>query len=196
MISADNITEVLNSLGKQIGAHGGTPLCLVVCGGTALNALGLVCRTTKDVDVLGTASEKNGKYSVRQMKEFPDWFKAAAQIVARDFDLHPNWINLGPASQTSMGLPDGFESRLVKREYGPHLTILYIGRVDQVHFKLFASVDRGDYHVKDLFSLSPTEDELRTASRWVLTQDVSEPFRDILKDFLEEHGHGTLAAEF
>lgn len=37
------------------------------------------------------------------------------------------------------------------------------------------------------------EKELEDAAKWVLTQDVSEPFRIILKDFLERSGYGTIA---
>jgi hypothetical protein len=37
---------------------------LVVCGGTALNALNLVSRTTKDVDVIGVLCGNHIKYSI------------------------------------------------------------------------------------------------------------------------------------
>ena len=56
-IEPDNIEGIFTALDRQIGVHGGVPLGLVVCGGTALSALGLVMRTTKDVDVLGTVLE-------------------------------------------------------------------------------------------------------------------------------------------
>ena len=40
------IDDIFAALDRQIGVHGGMPLGLVVCGGTALSALGLVMRTT------------------------------------------------------------------------------------------------------------------------------------------------------
>ena len=39
----------------------------------------------------------------------------------------------------------------------------------------------------------PTEDEMTMAATWVITQDVSDVFRFILKDFLEIHGYGAVA---
>jgi hypothetical protein len=47
------IDEIFTALDHQVEVYGRSPLKLVVCGGTALSALGLVMRTTKDVDVLG-----------------------------------------------------------------------------------------------------------------------------------------------
>ncbi len=92
-----------------------------------------------------------------------------------------------------LGLPNGIETRLVKRNYGNHLTVYFISRTDQIFFKLYAAVDRNDYHVQDLLALHPTENELEEAARWVLTQDVSQEFRSILKDFLIKHGYGLVA---
>ena len=192
-IGLENLEKVFSALSRQIGAQGGGPVGLVVCGGTALAALGLVVRTTKDVDVLAYAEETEKGIKIVKIQEFPQWFKDAARVVARDFGLPDNWINLGPASQVESGLPKGFESRLVRRVYGEYLTVYFIGRLDQIFFKLYASVDRNDYHVQDLFSLNPTGEEMESAARWVLTQDVSEEFRLVLRDFLEKHGYGAVA---
>ncbi len=192
-IEPDILDDLFTGLDRQIGVHGGMSLGLVVCGGTALFALGLVSRTTKDVDVLGTVVENEEGLRVQKLGEFPGWLVEAAKIVGRDFDLPENWLNLGPASQVESGLPDGFEERLVRKNYGQYLTIYFINRIDQVHFKLYAAVDRGDYHVQDLFALKPTEEEMEIASKWVLTQDVSEVFKLILQDFLRIHGHESIA---
>jgi hypothetical protein len=89
--------------------------------------------------------------------------------------------------------PDGLEGRLVKRDYGKYLTVYFISRTDQIYFKLYAAVDRNDYHVQDLFALNPTNKEMQGATKWVLTQDVSEEFRLVLKGFLERHGYETIA---
>jgi hypothetical protein len=150
-------------------------------------------RTTKDVDVLGMVSETPGALSIQKITEFPAWLKDAASKIGRDFDLPENWLNLGPAAQVESGLPEGFEKRLVKKGYGQYLTIYYTSRIDQIHFKLYAAVDRGDYHVQDLFALKPTEDEIETAANWVITQDVSDVFKALLKDFLEVHHYGAVA---
>ena len=52
------------------------------------------------------------------------------------------------------------------------LTGHFTGRFDQIHFKLYASVDRGGYHIEDLRALSPSHDELEAAARWAMTHDV------------------------
>jgi len=187
------IDDIFEALDRQIRVRDGTPLGLVVCGGTALSALGLVMRTTRDVDVLGTVLETQNKRTIQRITKFPEWLVEAANKVGRDFDLPENWLNLGPASQVESGLPEGFEKRLVKKVYGQYLTIYFISRLDQIHFKLYAAVDQNGYHVQDLFALKPTEIEMEMAANWVITQDVSEVFKALLKDFLEIHNYGDIA---
>jgi hypothetical protein len=187
------IDDIFEALDRQIRVRDGTPLGLVVCGGTALSALGLVMRTTRDVDVLGTVLETQNKRTIQRITKFPEWLVEAANKVGRDFDLQENWLNLGPASQVESGLPEGFEKRLVKKVYGQYLTIYFISRLDQIHFKLYAAVDQNGYHVQDLFALKPTEIEMEMAANWVITQDVSEVFKALLKDFLEIHNYGDIA---
>ncbi len=195
MITIDNLKEILTALDRQIPLHGGSPIGLVVCGGTALFAMGLALRTTRDVDVLGSYKTGGEGDSIERIGTFPVWFQSAAAKVGRDFDLPDDWINTGPEGQLKSGLPDGFISRLTKRTYGPILTVYYISRLDQIYFKLYAAVDQGGYHTDDLLGLEPTENEIRAASRWVLTQDVSENFRLILKDFLAKKGFHEIARD-
>ncbi len=68
------------------------------------------------------------------------------------------------------------------------LTIHYISRIDQIYFKTFAAADRGGYHITDLKALNPGEDEIYSAARWCMEQDVSEGFRFILKEMLTQNG--------
>jgi len=189
MLNKNNLNEILRALDRQIEVHGGSPISLVVCGGTALFALGLILRTTKDIDVLGTLSKEHGQILVKRINKFPKYFTDASKAVQKDFSLPEGWINKGPTSQVDSGLPQGFEKRLVKKQYGNYLSIYYISRIDQIHFKLYAAVDRNDYHVDDLFQLKPTQQEIEDAARWVLTQDVSIGFKTILIDFLRKHGY-------
>jgi hypothetical protein len=193
LVEPSIIDDIFEALDRQIGVHDKTPLGLAVCGGTALSALGLVMRTTKDVDILGMVLETQNGLTIQRITKFPEWLVEAANKVGRDFDLPENWLNLGPASQVESGLPEGFEKRLVKKVYGQYLTIYFISRIDQIHFKLYAAVDQNGYHVQDLFALKPTEIEMEMAANWVVTQDVSEVFKPLLKDFLETHNHGSVA---
>ena len=193
MIMPKRMDEIFEALERQIREEGGAPVSLVVIGGTALAVLGRFVRTaTKDVDVLGEAVEREGALEIRKLERFPPYLERAVQKVARDFGLPENWMNLGPAAQLDLGLPEGFQRRLIRKTYGSHLVLYFAGREDLIHLKLFAAVDRDDYHVQDLFALQPTPEELLRAARWVLSQDVSPEFRLLLEDFLRSHGHGNL----
>ncbi len=193
MLSKDNLDEILSALDRQIKALGGSSVSLAVCGGTALFALGLVLRTTKDIDVLGTVSKEHGVISVRKIDKFPDFLIKAAGIVQRDFRLPARWLNKGPTSQVESGLPQGFEERLVEKPYGEYLSIYYISRRDQIYFKFYAAVDRDDYHEDDFFKLNPSEEEIHAAAKWVLTQDVSSGFKLMMKNFLRRNGYESIS---
>ncbi len=91
------------------------------------------------------------------------------------------------------GLPEGLAERLVGKSYGKFLTMYFISRRDQIFFKLYAAVDRDDYHLQDLKALNPSSEEIEASVRWVLTQDVSEEFRMMLKDFLIRNGYENIA---
>jgi len=194
MIGKDNIDSIFQALDRQIVVHSGRPIGLVICGGTALAILGLVTRTTRDVDILGEAVTENERIIIRPFHSIPEWLDASARVVQRDFGLPDEWLNTGPSSQVEAGLPEGLERRLIERKYGTHLTLYFLDRVDQIYFKLYASIDSGpqSYHVKDLFALKPKREELEQAARWCLTQDVSEAFRQLVQDFLRRHGHGDI----
>jgi hypothetical protein len=185
LIAPDIINDILEALDRRIGVHGGVPSGLVVCGGTALSALVLkVMRTTRDMDVLGSVSGTENGVTIQSIKKFPEWLVEAADRVA-GFDLPERWLNLGPASQVESGLQRDLR-RDCKEGLWQYLTIYFISRIDQIHFKLYASVDQDGYHVQDLFALKPTENEMEEAAKWVVTQDVLEVFRALLKDFLGE----------
>jgi hypothetical protein len=159
------LDELLSALDRQIELSRGGDIALVVCGGSALAALGLVHRTTRDVDVLGLARTVPGGISVERLERLPEPLASAALRVARDFNLPTDWLNLGPAPQVGMGLPKGFGSRVERRPYGAFLTIYYASRYDQIHLKLYAAVDQDSYHVQDLALLKPTGAELLAAAR-------------------------------
>jgi hypothetical protein len=86
--------------------------------------------------------------------------------------------------------PVGFLERLIRREYGPKLIIYYSHRYDLIHLKLFAVIDQGTgRHVTDLLKLTPTEDEMLAAARWVITQDAGELFPSLVKEALNHLGY-------
>lgn len=184
IIDTGLLQESLHLLHEQLVLQDMPKTELVICGGSALIAMGLVLRTTRDVDIV--ALMRSGR--LESSSPLPDYIIAAAHRVAEMLHLPPDWLNNGPASQLTMGVPDGFADRLHGVEIGELLHVYYIDRIDQIYFKTFASADRGGYHIDDLKQLNPTEEELYAAAQWCMSQDVSEGFRYILKEMLTKSG--------
>ena len=167
---------LLDALGEQLAARG-THTELVVIGGSALLAIGLISRPTRDVDIVALRAGQ----TLIEPRPLPTELVAARDRVARDFGLPENWLNAAPADLLDFGLPDGFVDRLERRDYGEALTVHFASRFDQIHFKLYAMVDQGaGKHEADLRALEPTRDELLAAARWTRTHDPSEGFREQL----------------
>ena len=183
-IDISKLNEALQLLNEQLVLTDAPATEIVVCGGSALIATGLVPRTTQDVDIVALMKAE----VLVDSEPLPKYLIEAADRVGKVLNLPVDWLNNGPASQFQMGLPQGFQERLTTVIVGKKLTVHYIGRYDQIFFKTFASADRGGYHVSDLKALNPTEEELIAAAKWCMTQDTSEAFRMILKDMFNQLG--------
>lgn len=173
-IQPDQLAKLLGALSEQLRTLGAS-YELVVIGGAALAALGLVRRPTRDVDVVALRAEG----AISPADPFPEPLVEAVKRVASDFGLGEGWLNPGPtADLVRLGLPEGFEARMITRSYGPPLTVHFAGRLDQIHLKLYAMVDQGvGRHEDDLKALDPSSEELLAAARWARTHDPSEGFR-------------------
>lgn len=184
-ISSSEVADrLLSALGQQVAALG-QRFELVVVGGSALLALGLIERSTRDVDLLAlrTGAELDSA------KPLPPALEAARDRVARDFSLPIEWLNPGPTDLLEFGLPEGLVDRLERRDYGEGLTAYFASRYDQIHFKLYALVDQGPgKHEADLRALSPTEDELLAAARWSRLHDPSEGYERVPREVLAHMG--------
>jgi hypothetical protein len=112
-ITGETLDVILDALAEQLSALG-EEIEVVVIGGSALTALGLVKRTTRDVDVLAIA--ENGE--LRPAEPLPEALRTARDRVGRDFDLDENWLNPGPTDLLRWGLPAGFMTRVVTRRHG------------------------------------------------------------------------------
>ena len=183
--SAAMTDRLLTALGEQLSLVG-SEYDLIVIGGSALLALGLVSRPTQDVDVVALA----GGAEFDEASPLPQPLTEARDRVARDFDLPTDWLNSEAArDMLRLGLPDGFAARLTRREYGRSLTVRYASRIDQIHFKLHAAVDRsGGKHFADLQALEPASDELVAAAQWARTHDPSDGFLSVLTEVLAYFG--------
>ena len=183
-ITGETLDVILAALAEQLPSLDAQQE-IVVIGGSALTALGLVKRATRDVDLLAIAEDGE----LHPAEPLPEALRTARDRVARDFDLAENWLNGGPTDLLTWGLPLGFMTRVVTRHYGHALTVHFAGRVDQIHFKLFAMVDQaGGRHEADLRALQPSKDELIAAARWSVTQDPSPGYRMVLMDALSALG--------
>ena len=191
----EQFDKALRLLNGRLILAGAPSYRLVVCGGTALIATGLLMRSTRDVDIVALADEDG---LLIDPAPLPKPLLDAAREVAVDLGLPEDWLNNGPSSGEGglfrMGLPEGFAGRLRWREFGDLLAVGFSGRFDQIHFKLYAAVDQaGSYHAADLQALEPTDEELLSAAAWSRTHDPSEGYLESMKWFLREFGYGHLA---
>jgi hypothetical protein len=192
-LSPELLDQALRLTAERLAELDAPQEILVVCGGSALLALGLVNRTTKDVDVLAGVDATAGLIDPRPLSAS---LRTVVDEVGAQLDLPPGWLNAGPAGQVMMGLPEGFLSRLIRRDYGPKLVIHFPDRYDLIHLKLFAVIDQGPgRHVSDLLKLAPSDDELLAAARWVLTQDSGGAFSQLVKEALTHLGFSHVATQ-
>jgi hypothetical protein len=63
-----------------------------------------------------------------------------------------------------------------------------VGRRTLIDLKLFAAVDRGpgSVHFQDLIALDPSEEELRRAEGWILTQDAAPEWSSLVHEVIED----------
>ncbi len=185
--SASDIEDALAKVGALLQFRR-QEHALAIVGGAALNLLGIVTRTTSDVDVLGMAdphevATRMGAALREAPEPWPEDLRQAAAEVARDLGLDSGWLNNGPTLQLRSGLPHGMEARIRWRQFGA----LWVGipaREDLLALKLFAAVDRSGprgVDTMDMMALAPTPEELAQAHAWVATQDASPEFATTLE---------------
>jgi hypothetical protein len=89
--------------------------------------------------------------------------------------------------------------RAQRRSYGARLSVYFADRQDLIAFKIYAALTphRSAVHILDLYHLSPTLDEMRTALRWVASRPMPPDTRSKrLPDLLRTLDHGHLIPEF
>lgn len=192
----EKFNQALRLLNARLELSGAPRFNLVVCGGTALAATGLIPRTTKDVDIVALMDDEG---DLLDPAPLPQALVREALEVALDLGLPKDWLNNGPSSGDGglfrLGLPDGFVERLTWVAVGKKLTVSFISRYDQIHFKLYAAVDQsGSYHAADLRELQPTDEELLTAVGWTRSHDPSDGYLQGIQWFLKEFGYEHLVA--
>ncbi len=151
---------------------------LVICGGAALIAMGVIARETRDVDVLDPLLDAE--------------LLEAAKRVGKRLGLAEGWLNNGPRTLVKE-LPRDWEERCTEVFQGDALLVRSIGRSDLICTKLYAAACRTD-DVPDLVRLKPTSAELKFAESWTLERDGSEIWPRIVSECIAEVrrrlGHG------
>jgi len=149
------------------------PQHLVICGGAALRALGLVSRVTRDVDILAARGEVDGE--VRPAWPLSDEIREAAAEVAVELSLPDHWLSA--ATSLLIGaletLPPEIWSGLHEVSYGSRLRVSYVGRAGLLHLKFRAVAGRDESRdVDDILAMSPSAVECRRAIRWLEAQEM------------------------
>jgi hypothetical protein len=190
-LTKDSIDLSLGLLAELLAAEQAQPAWLVVCGGSALLATGLISRPTRDVDVLAPREPDGTPISCHPL---PADLLDGAQRVAAELKLFPGWINSGPADLFELSLNLGLWKRLDTRTYGSHLKVSFITRLDQIVFKLYAATGRSEQRdFDDLLALQPDALEIEQAARWLLAGAVDPDKRPRLADVIRHLGYGEIA---
>jgi len=185
---AHQLLHALQALGGLL-EHRGERFEVMVSGGAGLLLLGVLDRPTQDVDLLALLEEGE----VVSAAPLPIALASCAEEIALDRGLPKGWLNPGPTSLLDLGLPEGIFHRCQRWDYGG-LVVHAVGRLEQIHFKLYAAVDQGpeSKHASDLKLLNPSVEELRLAATWCRLQDASDTFAKHLNQavtwFTQEQG--------
>lgn len=175
------LRAALQALGELLESDG-LSARLVVVGGASLNLLGLVERSTSDVDVIAVAeSRSDGAIALVNPEPMATTLETAIAKVARDLRLPANWMNTEVALQWISGLPPNLEADLTWETFAA-LHVGLAGRKTLITLKLFAATDAGirSVHMQDLIALRPTDAELQAAANWVVTQDAAAEFPNLV----------------
>ena len=191
--NAEEIDGALQRLGKRLLYEHAKPISLVVCGGSALNVMKIAKRTTRDVDVVAMVEQTKMGIRLRYDRPLPKDFRGLVAVVGHDLGLPDDWLNMGPKDVLRVyGAPPGMTDRWERREYGPSLTVYFVSRLDQVHFKLLAAADpkAEPRHLEDLVQrIRPARKEVRLAVEWLLGRKTSAWFRGNVKRVVKALGY-------
>ena len=168
---------------------------VLCCGASALCVLGLLSRSTMDVDVLGVVVRDR---DLDPCEVFPMEMERAIAIAGLELGLSDDWFNGSASRLLERGVPAGTLERSLphRRTFGPCLTVRFLDRRDQVALKLFAAMDPFDgiRHLKDLEEISPEEAEIFHALEWMEEWESSVAFRTKLNEIVTGLGFDNLAS--
>jgi len=152
---------------------------LIVVGGAAMALDGFKEQTT-DIDLLRPevlpASIANGIAHISRINRLgPEW-------------LNSNVANMLQRIRGPKGLPDYFNEISQTIKISENLKIGLIGRQALISLKLLATTPSYIKHTVDIKNLSPTEEEITEAVRFVLDTDNTTLRKDDLRFVLKDMG--------
>ena len=191
----EEIEHALKVLGRRMALDGAPDMEVLCCGASALCVLGLLSRSTMDVDVLGVVVRD---LDLDPCEVFPMEMERAIANAGLELGLADDWFNGSASRLLERGVPAGTLERSFahRRTFGPCLTVRFLDRRDQVALKLFAAMDPVDgiRHLKDLEEISPEAEEISHALEWMEEWESSISFRTKLKEIVARLGFENLAS--
>jgi len=191
----EEIEHALKVLGRRMALDGAPDMEVLCCGASALCVLGLLSRSTMDVDVLGVVVRD---LDLDPCEVFPMEMERAIANAGLELGLADDWFNGSASRMLERGVPAGTLERSFahRRTFGPCLTVRFLDRRDQVALKLFAAMDPVDgiRHLKDLEEISPEAEEISHALEWMEEWKSSISFRRKLKEIVTGLGFENLAS--
>ena len=195
------LSKSLLLLGEFLDSEATEPVHLVVIGGSALLATGVVSRTTEDVDVWA----QRGLVDLEILPAYPlpPFLAQAATKVAGELGLKPNWLN-AMAGMVAIPLnryPPRVWDELTVREYGNRLTISFAGRPALLHLKFHSAIDpkreRRKTDAADLAALAPSAEEAASVLNWLFREElVVAGAVTELRNLLKNLGHEGLVCRY
>jgi len=172
LMSSNQHSQAFELLSELLASRHEKPLWIVVCGGAALQARGIIQRATKDVDIFAARDEFSG---IEPAYPLSGSVKQAIKQVADLLALPQNWLN---ASTSFLLLPleeypTYFWADFMDEEYGTHLKISYLSREGLITLKVLAAIQRdAPRDAEDLIALQPSEKDTIEALDWCIATTV------------------------
>jgi hypothetical protein len=117
----EEIEHALAVLGRRMALDGAPDIEVLCCGASALCVLGLLSRSTMDVDVLGVVVQDR---DLDQCQVFPAEMERAIANAGRELGLADDWFNGSASRMLERGVPEGTLERSLahRRSFGPCLS--------------------------------------------------------------------------
>ncbi len=147
-----DIRQSLEALDKELKTRN-LSFELYICGGAALQLLGIISRATADIDVIE--------------KHLDQDLIAAKNVVAKKLRISEDWLN-NKVSPIADRLEKNWKKKCVGVFAGDHLVVFSLSRQDLINSKLHAATSRHGEDINDLVELSPTPLEFQRAKEYTL----------------------------